>query len=108
MALHLQLLQHLQKEWDVSLPQNLTQEELQHQLAQYINQLINNDFSRLLNLLYRIDVNEEKLKASLKEFQDKDAAEVIATLIIERLLQKIKTREQNKKNGNAGNEEDRF
>ncbi|MGB3114986.1 MAG: hypothetical protein WBB11_02015, partial [Ferruginibacter sp.] len=72
------------------------------------NQLMVNDFNRLLNLLYRIDVNEEKLKTSLKEFYDKDAADVIATLVIERQLQKILLREQYKAKGSGTAGEESF
>ena len=89
MKSHPQLVLVIKKDWDINLDDNLSLEELHHRLAGYINQLMVNDFSRLLNLLYRIDVNEEKLKTSLKEFYDKDAADVIATLVIERQLQKI-------------------
>jgi hypothetical protein len=63
-------------------------------LIDKINQLILNDFSKLVLLLYKVDVNENKLKQSIKENQGTDAAEIIVDLIIERQLQKIKTREE--------------
>ena len=63
-------------------------------LIDKINQLILNDFSKLVVLLYKVDVNENKLKQSIKENQSMDAAEIIVDLIIERQLQKIKTKEQ--------------
>ena len=72
MKSHPQLVLVIKKDWDINLDDNLSLEELHHRLADYINQLMVNDFNRLLNLLYRIDVNEEKLKTSLKEFYDKD------------------------------------
>ncbi|MGB3115025.1 MAG: hypothetical protein WBB11_02215, partial [Ferruginibacter sp.] len=75
---HSQIIHVLNKDWEINLDDNLSLEELHHRLADYLNQLMVNDFNRLLNLLYRIDVNEEKLKTSLKEFYDKDAADVIA------------------------------
>ena len=105
---HSQIIHVLNKDWEINLDDNLSLEELHHRLADYINQLMVNDFNRLLNLLYRIDVNEEKLKTSLKEFYDKDAADVIATLVIERQLQKILLREQYKAKGSGTPGEERF
>ena len=59
-------------------------------LAAEINQLILTNFERLVQLLYRIDVSEAKLKTLLKEKPEKDAGKLIAWLITERQLQKIK------------------
>jgi hypothetical protein len=50
-----------------------------------INELIKNDFSRLVQILYRIDVSEEKLKYILQLNPNEDAAKLIAAVIIERL-----------------------
>ena len=62
MKSHPQLVLVIKKDWDINLDDNLSLEELHHRLAGYINQLMVNDFSRLLNLLYRIDVNEENTR----------------------------------------------
>lgn len=64
-------------------------------LASEINQLILTNFEKLVQLLYRIDVSETKLKALLKENPDKDAGLLIAVLMIERQLQKIKRQPTN-------------
>ena len=58
-----------------------------------INYLINHDFDQLIQLLYRIDVDETKLKTALRNTQ-RDAAEVIAEMIIER--EKVKWKLKNK------------
>lgn len=57
-----------------------------------INQLIVHDFNALVQLLYRIDVDERKLKKVLSNNIERDAASVIADLIIERQIQKTKSR----------------
>ena len=57
--------------------------------------LIENDYERLLQVLYRIDVDESKAKKSLIEASDKNPSEVLADLIIERLLEKAKSRINN-------------
>ena len=51
--------------------------------------LLDLDFNRLMNILYRIDVSEEKVK---KAFAEDDPAFSIAGLIIERELKKVETR----------------
>ncbi|MDQ6902537.1 MAG: hypothetical protein M3139_05925 [Bacteroidota bacterium] len=67
-------------------------EEVRNQLISYINELINVDFNSLVQLLYRIDVNEKKLKQLLQNSPSVDAAPLIADLIISRQLQKIQTK----------------
>ncbi len=67
-------------------------EEIHNQLIFYINELINADFDSLVQLLYRIDVNEKKLKLLLKQSPGVDAAPLIVNLIISRQLQKIQTK----------------
>ncbi len=64
------------------------------QLKEYINSLILHHFEQLVSLLYRIDVSEAKIKLLLQQQPGEDAAKIIASLIIERQLQKIKTRQQ--------------
>lgn len=51
----------------------------------YINECIQHDFNKLVHLLYRIDVSEEKLKYILQLNPNEDAAKLIAAVIIERL-----------------------
>ena len=61
-------------------------------LAEFINQMILEDFQKLVTLLYSIDVSEQKLKAMLAKEPDADAGKIIARLIIDRQIQKIRTR----------------
>ncbi len=65
-------------------------------LVEFIDDLIQNDFSRLLRILYRIDISEAKLKQKLNENKDINvrSAELIANLVIEREVEKIKSREK--------------
>jgi len=58
-----------------------------------INELIKNDFSRLVQILYRIDVSEEKLKNILNSNPNEDAGKLIAHVIVERLAITKKARE---------------
>ena len=63
-------------------------------LVGFIDDLIRNDFTRLVNILYRVDVSESKLKQRLSENTDYTvpAAETIARLLIEREEEKMKSR----------------
>lgn len=96
----------LKQELQIGLPEKLSFEEIRERLSAHVNHLINHDFQQLVMLLYRVDVSESKLKNMLKENKDMDAGHMIAQLIIERQLQKIKTRRAySKKNESDGSEE---
>jgi len=74
-------------------------------LSAYINDLINHDFEKLIHILYRLDVSEKKLKSTLAS-SSSNAGMLIAEMIIERQVQKIKTREQfRQQNSNFSDEE---
>lgn len=62
-------------------------------LEQAINELIKNDFSRLVQILYRIDVSEAKLKNILNANPNEDAGKLIAQVVLERLAATKKARE---------------
>ena len=74
-------------------------------LIAHINALINQDFEKLVFLLYRIDVNESKMRYLLDQREGENAAGLIADLIIERQLQKIKSRKESKSNSDIPDEE---
>lgn len=63
---------------------------IKDELIKLVNSLINNDFNSLVQLLYRIDVDENKLKQNLRKNEGADSASLIADMIIKRQLQKIK------------------
>ena len=69
-----------------------SQEALLKRLSAEINHLVQADFHRLVALLYRLDINEVKLKQTLEENTDKESGELIANLVVERQLQKLATR----------------
>ena len=66
---------------------------LLRRLSAEINHLIQADFHRLIAILYRLDISESKLKHTLEENTDKDSGELIATLVVERQMQKMHTRQ---------------
>jgi hypothetical protein len=88
-----EMISQLSENLEIELHENTSLEELKVILTDHINDLIHNDFNKLLRVLYRVDVSEKLLKANLQE-QKKDAGTVLAEMIIERQLQKIKSRQQ--------------
>ena len=78
----------------LQVPADIALEELQHKLSAHINALIKNNFEALVALLYKIDVNEDKLKLHLIDHPNEDAGNVIAALIIERFQQKANAKKQ--------------
>lgn len=97
----------------------LTPGELEAQLAQKINELIQRDFEALVQLLYRVDVSEKKLRELLDGREGAgrpgsdadgdlrpgadglDSGRLIARLIIERQWQKIESRRKYRRDDDA-------
>ena len=69
-------------------------EALLRELEAQINWMILHRFDALVQVLYRMDVDERKLRSLLQEARGTDAAPIIAELMIERQLQKLRTRRQ--------------
>jgi hypothetical protein len=98
----------LKETLQLDLPENISYEVLQEKLSAYINHLIQADFDKLVSLLYRLDINEVKLKKLLKEYPGEDAGKIIADLMIERQEQKIKSRQQYSKRDDNIAEDDKW
>jgi hypothetical protein len=69
-------------------------EALMRELEQSINWMILHRFEALVQTLYRMDVDEIRLRTLLAQPGDTDAARIIANLLVERQLQKLGTRRQ--------------
>lgn len=67
--------------------------EIKEHLILYINHLLLHDFNKLVQILYRVDVNEQKLKELIKLNQSTDTAIIITELLIQRQEEKVKARE---------------
>jgi hypothetical protein len=75
-----------------------TLEEFKAYLTEKLSYLLDNKYNTLINILYRIDVNEEKLRELFAVRNRENIPYELAELIIERSLQKVKFR-QKYKNG---------
>ena len=63
-------------------------------LTSQINYLLDHDLNHLLNALYRIDIQEERIKDLLQNSEQGQIATNIAKAVIEREKQKVLTRRQ--------------
>jgi len=102
------IIKYLNEKFDISIPSATTAEEMELFLAERINRLIATDFTQLVQVLYRIDVSEAKLRSMLKEHPDADAGRIIAALVIQRQLEKIRSREQFRKADDTIDEEEKW
>jgi hypothetical protein len=88
------LITTINNDMGIDLSPQLSFEAMRLQLQAVVNSMVNGKFEQLVNILYRLDVNERKLKYLLQENVGADAAVIIADLIIERQLEKIKFRQE--------------
>jgi hypothetical protein len=88
------LIEDLNRAYGWELAPTDTQEALETLLADKINAMIQGNFDKLLQLLYRIDINEQRLRRLLVENEGEDAGQIIARLIMERQWEKMESRRQ--------------
>ena len=76
---------------DFDLPENISEEQLRDVLIKAFTYLVEDDFSKLLQILYRADVDQYKLKELLENTEGKSSAEIIADAYIARQKAKVET-----------------
>lgn len=72
--------------------ESLSKEELKRRLTIYIADLLDTNFEKLCSMIYRHDVTEVKFNKALQSVSISEQAENLAELVIERELEKVKTR----------------
>jgi hypothetical protein len=100
-----ELIPVINESFELFLTPDISLKELKEKLAVHINHLINHDFQKLVSLLYRVDVNENKMRDLLQQKEGENAAALIADLIIERQLQKIESRKKSAKDDSIPDED---
>lgn len=75
-----------------------SRETLQQRLTELVVHLLLHEMERLLQLLYRVDVNEKEVKAAFGQHDPERIAPRLAELIIDRELKKAETRIRYRKN----------
>ena len=79
---------------DFEIEDLLSEALLRERLVQAFAYLLDNDISKMMNILYRTDVNENELKKLLISNSELPSAEVIADAYLARQKQKIETRKK--------------
>jgi len=98
------LIAELSNKLEIDLPEKRSMEELKLFLSAYISHLISNNPDKLVSILSRVDVSEKILKANLQN-QEENASSIMAQMIIERQMEKIKTRERYRSSDNISEDE---
>lgn len=76
---------------DFDIPDHLSENQLRDALVDAFAYLIDNDFPKLIQILYKADVDQYKLKELLETVEGSSSAEVIADAYIARQKAKIET-----------------
>jgi hypothetical protein len=103
-----ELIKEINKNLAILLSNEISLDELHIRLSEFLNELIQKDFQKLIRLLYRIDISEAKLKQLLQQPPNEDASKIIAELIIERQIQKIKSRQLYRPSNDNFTEEEKW
>ena len=76
---------------DFDVEEDSSAEALREKMIYAFSWLLDNDISRMMNILYRADVDEDRLKSLLISRSQLPSAEVIADEYISRQKQKVQT-----------------
>ena len=88
-------LEFLKQDFELPMIQDrLTEEKLIKVLTPVVSNMLDRDFEKLLNICYRIDLGEKKLKSILHESQPENMAQDLATALVKRQIQKIEIRQK--------------
>jgi uncharacterized protein involved in tellurium resistance len=89
MSDHRSLLKIITKDFDIS--EEVSEAHLRDVLIKTFEYLIEDDFAKLLRILYKADVDQDQLKLRLENAEGQSSAEVIASAYIERQQAKVAT-----------------
>lgn len=89
-----EIFEALYKQWDLQSRDMVSEEEIKRQLARRILQLMDKTPEQFFQLMYRLDIPEQRLRTI---WADADAPDKIAALVYERQLQKLQSRHSNRK-----------
>lgn len=86
----------IQKDFRLEEPSNnlasSSLEEVLKYLEQVISYLLDNDFERLLQIMYRIDIDENRFKQVIHDDKPGEIARKLARLVLDRELSKVRSR----------------
>jgi hypothetical protein len=80
------------KDFELAESDFISEEDLERALSVVIHRMIDRDLEKLFSILYRLDVNEQKVHAALRKNNDIAPHIAIAKLIIKRHKEKLESR----------------
>jgi hypothetical protein len=80
------------KDFELAESDFISEEDLERALSAVIHRMIDRDLEKLFSILYRLDVNEQKVHAALRKNNDIAPHIAIAKLIIKRHKEKLESR----------------
>ena len=83
------LIKIISKDFDIN--ENITDNQLREAMIDAFAYLVDNDFPKLIQILYKADVDQYKLKELLETAEGRSSAEVIADAYMDRQMAKIET-----------------
>lgn len=83
------ILKIISKDFEIS--DNLSENQLREAMVDAFAYLIDNDFQKLIQILYKADVDQYELKKLLETVEGLSSAEVIADAYIARQMAKVET-----------------
>ncbi|HEY0298720.1 MAG TPA: hypothetical protein VGB84_05825 [Arachidicoccus sp.] len=84
------------------------EEDFLHKMINAVEYFINKDFTKLTEILYRVDVDEKKLKENIAQAPATDASEIIARMLLERHQQKLALRKKFKQPSDHISEDEKW
>ncbi|ALO15896.1 hypothetical protein L21SP5_02263 [Salinivirga cyanobacteriivorans] len=91
------VLQQIEKDFSQSdLSLDIESPEIISLMQEHIEKLLHDDFAKLMNLLYRIDLSESKIESLRAYDPTMPERDVITFLVIQREMQKVMFREMYK------------
>jgi hypothetical protein len=82
----------LMRQWGLPDTPGNSWEQLRQALKARLRELLDDDFSALVNAMYRLDVAENRFKAALEAGNSDLVAENLAEIVLQRELQRLETR----------------
>ncbi|WP_410221168.1 hypothetical protein [Pedobacter sp.] len=79
---------------DFEVEDNCSEAQLRAALIKVFEYLVEDNFNKLLQILYRADVDQYKLKELLENTPDKSSAEIIADAYLNRQKAKVEFRKK--------------
>lgn len=84
----------LAAKWDMEINEDSTLRGLEEILAKRLAELLDHDFERLVQAMYRLDVDESKFELAISRSSVKERATALAQLVLQREIQRLEFRKK--------------